>query len=88
MRSGFDRRDDLFLFLRRVTRRRVGEHIAHDLGRVRCVVHECLRANRDLVTEERGDLVCVPCATYVAQQRDPVDRFGQLRIEAGLLADR
>jgi hypothetical protein len=51
-------------------------------------VHECLRANRDLVTEQRGDFVRVTRAAYVAQQRDPVNRFGQLRIEASLFAYR
>ena len=59
VRSGFDRRDDLLLFLRRVPGGRVGEHVAHDLGRVRGVVHERLRADRDLVTEQGGDLVRV-----------------------------
>ncbi len=62
VRSGLDRRHDLLAFLWRVTGRRVGEDVAHDLSRVARVVHERLRANRDLVTEQGGDLVRVPGA--------------------------
>ena len=51
-------------------------------------MHEGLRANPDLVAEHSGDFVRVPGATDVAKQRNPVDRFGQLRIEPGVVAHR
>jgi hypothetical protein len=70
-----DRGDDLLALLGWMIGRRVGEHIAHHLRRIRRVMHECLGANRDLVAEQGRDLVRVPRATDVAQQRYPVSSF-------------
>jgi len=62
------------------------DHVPDHLRRVRGVVHQRLRADRDLVAEERGDLVRVARAADVAQQRDPVDGVAHLRVESGLVA--
>ena len=48
------------------------DDVAHHLGGVAGVVDERLGADRDLVAEQRGDLVRVAGAADVAQQRDPV----------------
>jgi len=50
-------------------------------------VDEGLGADRDLVAEDRRDLVGVAGAADVAQQRDPVDGLAQVVVEAGRLAD-
>ena len=48
------------------------EHVAHDLVGVSGVVHERLRPDRDLVAKQGRDLVRMPGAADVAQERDPV----------------
>ena len=64
------------------------QHVVHDLGRIGGIVHQRLGADGDLVAEDAGDLVRVAGAADIAQQRDPVDGFPQLPVEASLLAQR
>jgi hypothetical protein len=49
-------------------------------------VHERLRADRDLVAEQGGDLVGVPRAADVAQKRDPVRVVADFPVEPCRLA--
>ena len=81
-----DHADDLFALLRTAAGRREGHHVPHDLGRIRGVVHECLGADGDLVAEHGGDLVGVPGAPDVAQQRHPVGGLALLFLDAGGVA--
>jgi hypothetical protein len=85
MSAASHRLNDLVALLRGTTGGCEREHVAHDLGRIRGVVHQRTGADRDLVAEDGGDLVRVARAPDIAQQRDPVDGFAQLRIEACLL---
>jgi hypothetical protein len=50
-------------------------------------VNQRLGADRDLVPEHGGDLVGVPRAADVAQQRHPVDGLAQLVVGPRGLAD-
>ena len=77
---------DLVALLVGAAGRGVCEHIAHHLGWVAAVVHERLRADPDLVSEERRDLVSVSGTAHVAQQRDPVGVFAHLPVEPRRLA--
>ena len=79
--------DDLVALFGGLARRREGDHIAHDLGRVRGVMDQRRAANRDLVAEHRGDLVGVTGAADVAQQRHPVGSLADVLIEPRGLAD-
>ncbi len=77
---------DLVALLVGAAGRGVREHVAHHLGGVAAVVHERLRADPDLVAEQRRDLVGVPGAADVAQQRDPVGVLAHLLVEPRRLA--
>ena len=59
VRGLLEHRDDLVALLLGPPRGRVVEDVAHHLGRVGGVVDERLRADRDLVAEQGGDLVRV-----------------------------
>ena len=85
MGAFLDRLSDLFALLRGTTGGCECQYVAHDLGRIRGVVHQGLGANGDLVAEDGGDLMRVARATDVAQQRDPVGGVAQLRVEAPLI---
>ena len=82
-----DHADDLVPLLRTAAGRREGHHIAHDLGRIRGVVHQRLGADRDLVAEHGGDLVGVPGAPDVPEQRHPVGALALLVVDARGVAD-
>ena len=82
-----DHLDDLVALLLGATGGREGDDVAHDLGGIRGVVDERLGADRDLVAEQRGDLVRVAGAADVAQQRDPVGGLAHLLLESRRLAD-
>ncbi len=88
VRSGLDRLNYLLAFLRGVVGGREREHVAHDFGRIRGVMHKRLGADGDLIAEHGSDLVRMPCTTDVPQQRHPIDGFAQLTIEAGFLTQR
>ena len=62
------------------------EDVAHDLGGIAAVVDERLRADGDLVAEQCRDLVRVPRAADVPQQRNPVGVLAHLPIEPRGLA--
>ena len=79
--------DDLVALLVRAPRRCVGEDVAHHLGGVGGVVDERLGADRDLVAEQRRDLVRVTGAADVAEQRDPVGGLANIVLDAGGVAD-
>ena len=69
-----------------MTRRGVGHHVAHHLGRIGGVVHQRLGADGDLVAKHGGHLVGVSGAAQIAQHRDPVGGVANVVIELGLLA--
>ena len=77
---------DLLALLLRTTGRRERDHVLNHLGRIPGVVHERLRANRDLVAEEGRDFVRVTGAADVAEQRHPVDGVAHRLVESGGLA--
>ena len=79
--------DDLVALLVGATRGGVGEDVAHHLGRVGGIVDERLGADRDLVAEQRRDLVGVTGAADVAEQRDPVGRLANVVVDLGGVAD-
>jgi len=81
-----DHLHDLLALLRGMGGGRKRQHVAHHLGRVRGIVDQRPGANGDFVAEEGGHLVGVAGAADIAQERDPVDRVAQRRVEARRLA--
>jgi hypothetical protein len=80
-----DRPHDLLTLLGGASGGREPQHVAHDLGWVRGVVHQRLGADGNLVTEDGGDLMRVASATDIPQQRHPVDSSEQVSVETRFL---
>jgi hypothetical protein len=86
--SFLERPCDLFALLGGPAGRRELHHGVPNLGRIRRVEHERPGEEGHVIAEDGGDLVRVARATDVAEQRDPVDGFAQLPVEARLLTQR
>ena len=56
---------DLLALFRSATGGREGQHVAHDLGRIRGIVHQRLGANGDLIAEDGCHLVGVSGAADI-----------------------